>query len=94
MAASHKTGAIRKQNAPAAFKQQGRKVLHHQLIFGSYPAVYLARNDDVIISLNSQYGVKKSHLCERSSPSSQKHNHQGIQKNIGIQRQRPGVDIK
>ena len=35
----------KKQNAPAAFKQQGRKIFHHQLIFGSYPAVYLARND-------------------------------------------------
>ena len=35
----------KKQNAPAAFKQQGRKIVRHQLIFGSYPAVYLVRND-------------------------------------------------
>ncbi|OGP63193.1 MAG: hypothetical protein A2V65_01710 [Deltaproteobacteria bacterium RBG_13_49_15] len=35
----------KKQNAPAAFTQQGRKIFRHQLIFGSYPAVYLARSD-------------------------------------------------
>src|SRR4030042_2583222 len=33
----------KKQKAPAAFTQQGRKIFRHQLIFGSYPAVYLAR---------------------------------------------------
>lgn len=35
----------KKQKAPVAFKQQGRKILHHQLVFGSYPAVYLAESD-------------------------------------------------
>ncbi|MBW1778417.1 MAG: ATP-binding protein [Deltaproteobacteria bacterium] len=35
----------KKQNAPVAFKQQGRKILHHQLVFGSYPAVYLSESD-------------------------------------------------
>ncbi len=35
----------KKQKAPVVFKQQGRKILHHQLVFGSYPAVYLAESD-------------------------------------------------
>jgi len=35
----------KKQNAPVAFRQQGQKILNHQLVFGSYPAVYLSESD-------------------------------------------------
>ena len=36
----------KKASNPLSFKQYGHEVTSHQLIFGSYPAIYLAESDD------------------------------------------------